>query len=190
MKALFSGAFSMVRARWYLRRAVRIGARVRLWGTPFVHVQGRLIVGDRVRVVSTVGKVEINVGPGATLEIGSGTYINYGCSIGATQSIRIGPQCHIGTHVIIIDNDFHRLEPDRRTERPPSKNVEIGANVWLGARVIVLPGVTIGNDSVVGAGSVVTVDIPTGVLAAGVPARVIRSLSGDEKSTQQSLAAK
>ena len=75
-----------------------------------------------------------------------------------------------------MDNDFHRLEPERRLERPPSRPVVLGSNVWLGGFVIVLPGVTIGDDSVVAAGSVVTRDVPPGVLVGGVPARPIREL--------------
>lgn len=163
-------------ARWYLRPAERLGPRVRLWGRPVLWVQGTLIIGDRVQLVSAPAKIEIGVEQGATLEIGARTYINYGCSICATQHISIGPRCKIGTHVVIMDNNFHRLEPELRHERPPSENITIGENVWLGTRVIVLPGVTIGDGSVIGAGSIVTRDIPPGVLAVGQPARVVRPL--------------
>jgi maltose O-acetyltransferase len=76
----------------------------------------------------------------------------------------------------MMDNDFHSLEPEKRQVKPPSAPIILEENVWLGARVIVLRGVTIGKGSVIGAGSVVTKDIPPGVLAAGSPARVIRKL--------------
>ena len=75
-----------------------------------------------------------------------------------------------------MDNDFHRIEPERRLERPESRPITIDDNVWIGARVIVLAGVTIGADSCIGAGSVVIDDIPPRSLAVGVPARVIREL--------------
>jgi maltose O-acetyltransferase len=75
-----------------------------------------------------------------------------------------------------MDNDFHRLEPERRLERPDSAPIILGENVWLGARVIVLSGVTISAGSVIGPGSVVTRDIPPRTVAAGVPARVIKEL--------------
>jgi maltose O-acetyltransferase len=75
-----------------------------------------------------------------------------------------------------MDNDFHRVEPERRHEVPESLPIILGENVWLGARVVVLRGVTIGAHSVVAAGSVVTRDIPPRTLAAGVPARVVREL--------------
>jgi maltose O-acetyltransferase len=127
-------------------------------------------------MVSTIAPLEIAVGEGGRLEIGANTYINYGCSIAATKLVRIGRDCNIGTYVIIMDNDFHRLEPERRAERPESAPITLGDNVWLGARVIVLRGVTIGQGSVIGAGSVVARDIPERSLAAGVPAKVIRAL--------------
>jgi len=75
-----------------------------------------------------------------------------------------------------MDNDFHRLEPERRNERPDSAPIILEDNVWLGARVIVLKGVTIGEGSVIGAGSVVTKDIPPRSLAVGMPAKVIKTL--------------
>jgi maltose O-acetyltransferase len=137
---------------------------------------GTLLIGDRVRLVSTIATLELAVEPGATLDIGDGVFINYGCSIGATKLVRIGSRCTIGTHVIVIDNDFHRVEPERRDERPLSQPIILEENVWLGARVVVLRGVTIGAHSVIGAGSVVARNIPPRVVAAGVPAKVVRSL--------------
>jgi maltose O-acetyltransferase len=77
---------------------------------------------------------------------------------------------------MMLDNDFHRVEPERRLERPPSAPIVIGENVWVGAHVIVMSGVTVGDDSCIGAGSVVTADVPPRTLVAGVPARVIREL--------------
>jgi maltose O-acetyltransferase len=128
-----------------------------------------------VRLISTVAKLELAV-DGGVLEICEGAYINYGCSIAARKLVRIGPDCRIGTHAMITDNNFHHLEPELRDEIPESAPVILEANVWLGGRVIVLPGVTIGAGSAVGAGSVVTHDIPPRSLAVGVPARVIKDL--------------
>lgn len=175
--SLLTDVLAVVRARYHLRRAESVGARVRVWGRPVVNVWGgRLLVGDRVMIVSTIATSEIAVGPQATLEIGERVYINYGCSIISSQSIRIGPRCSIGTHAIMMDNDFHRLEPERRNERPESRPIVLEENVWLGARVTVLRGVRIGAGSAIGAGSVVTRDIPPRSVAVGLPARVVRSL--------------
>ena len=169
-------ARAVVRARWYLRDAEHVGARVRLRGRPHVSVDGRLLIHERVQLVSTVAALELAVGDGATLEIGARSLVNFGTSLVALDRVTIGPRCLIGTHCLVMDTGFHELDPDRRLDRPAPRPVTIGENVWLGARVIVMPGVTIGDDSAVGAGSVVTHDVPPRTLVAGVPASVIRAL--------------
>ena len=176
LNEIWHNGWAVLRARWYLRHATRVGPRVRLWGRPSVQNRGTMIIGDRARLVATVACLELVAQAGGTLEIGEGAFINYGGSIAASQLVRIGPRCSIGTHVIMMDNDFHRLEPERRDERPLSAPIILEENVWLGARVIVLRGVTIGAGSAIGAGSVVTRDIPPRSLAVGAPAKVIRSL--------------
>lgn len=176
LRALWENGWAVLRARWYLRTATAVGPRVRVWGHPIIRNGGTMCIGERCRLNSTTTRLELVTGREGTLEIGKRVFINYGCSIGATQSIRIGDDCTIGTYVIIMDNDYHCLEPDRRNEMPPSAPITLEQNVWLGARVIVLRGVTIGANSVIGAGSVVTSNIPPNVVAAGMPARVIRQL--------------
>lgn len=169
-------ACAVLRAQWHLRGAGRVPPTVRLYGRPMVNNAGTLLVGDRVRLSATVATTELAIGNGATLTIGEQTFINYGTSISASESVTIGPRCNIGTYCMIMDNNFHRLEPERRNEIPPSAPVTIGENVWLGGRVIVLPGVTIGDHSVVAAGSVVTRDVPERSIVAGVPARLVRAV--------------
>lgn len=163
-------------ARWALRAAELEGPRIRVWGSPRVVVEGRMLIGDRARFVSKPACLELFVARGATLSIGRSSFINHGTSIAALERVEIGESATIGPHCMILDNAFHRLEPSRRQELPPSRPVVLEKNVWLGARVIVLPGVTIGENTVVAAGSVVTRDLPANILAAGVPARVLRSL--------------
>lgn len=167
---------SVAQARWSLRGADAVGTKVRVRGRPVVHNGGRMVIGARVQLVSSVATLELVSMPGGTLEIGERTLVNYGGSIAAAQLVRIGARCLIGTHAIIMDNDFHRLEPERRLERPESRPIIIEDNVWIGARVIVLPGVTIGEGSCIGAASLVTQDVPSRSLAVGVPARVVRKL--------------
>lgn len=173
---LWKDVWAVLRARWYFRQANEVGAKVRVWGRPHVRNWGRMVIGARLRLVSTVATVELIAMPGATIEIGENTFINYGTSIAAKQLIHIGADCSIGTQVIIMDNNYHRLEPERRNEPPDSAPVILEENVWIGARAIILPGVVIGRDSVIGAGSVVTKSVPPRSLAAGVPAKVIRFL--------------
>lgn len=163
-------------ARWHFRHATSVGPRTRVWGRPSIRNQGKMLIGDRVRLVSTIATTELVAEPGGTLEIGDGTFINYGCSIAATMYVRIGRNCNVGTHVMIMDNDFHRLEPERRLERPESEPIILEDNVWIGGRAIILKGVTIGTGSVVAAASVVTRDVPARTLVGGMPAKPIREL--------------
>jgi acetyltransferase-like isoleucine patch superfamily enzyme len=137
---------------------------------------GTIVIGDRVQLFSTVARLEIGAPQGGELHIGERSLVNFGASIVATSSITIGAECQIGPYVMIFDNAWHCIEPERRLERPPSEPVVIENNVWLGTRVIVMPGVTIGEGACVGAGSVVTKDVPRRAFVAGVPARLVRNL--------------
>lgn len=137
---------------------------------------GTILIGDRVQLVSTVAQLELVAAAGATLEIGERSLINFGCSIVALDRVTIGPRTLIGPHCMIMDTGFHQVDPERRLDPPRAQPIRIGENVWLGARVVVLPGVTIGDDSVVGIGSVVAHDVPPRSVAVGVPAKVVRRL--------------
>lgn len=114
-------------------------------------------------------------GSSPKIQIGSHTYINRYTFLDAIESLTIGQNCAIGPHCYITDHD-HGLDPNF----PPldqamvSKPTFIGHQVWLGAHVTVLKGVKIGDYAVVGAGSVVTRDIPARAIAVGVPAQVIK----------------
>jgi acetyltransferase-like isoleucine patch superfamily enzyme len=159
-------------ARWRLRSASHLGRRVTLRGKPHIDNQGTLTVGERVRLVSTVATLELAVLPGARLEIGDNVFINYGTSIVAGNRVTIGDDCLIGTHVMVMDCDFHRVE-DKAWDTTGTPII-LQDRVWLGNRSIILKGVTIGHDAVVAAGSVVTHDVPAETVVAGVPARVVR----------------
>jgi acetyltransferase-like isoleucine patch superfamily enzyme len=117
--------------------------------------------------------------PEAVVEIGDRVQINNNAFIKSEgPGIRIGADALLGSEVTIYDSDFHDLHPDRRRGgQPRMAPVELGENVFVGDRVVILKGVSIGAHSVIGAGSVVTASIPEGVIAAGNPARVIRSLA-------------
>jgi acetyltransferase-like isoleucine patch superfamily enzyme len=176
LRSIWNDGRSVIRARWYLRRATTLGPRIRTSSRLRIINNGTLEVGEKVRFDSTLATIELSVGLGGELVIGANSFINSGCSIGATGSIRIGRDALFGPGCLIMDNAFHHVEPERRLEQPESAPISIGCNVWLGARVIVLPGVTIGDHSCIAAGSVVTKDIPARTLAAGIPAKPIKSL--------------
>jgi acetyltransferase-like isoleucine patch superfamily enzyme len=162
----------MLNARRHLRRATRLGNRVTLHGKPKVVNQGTMTFGDRVRLDSSVATLELVALRGGHLDIGDNVFINYGSSLVASTHVRIGNDSLIGTHVMVMDTDFHRVED--KAYDTSGKPVILEERVWLGNRSMVLKGVTIGHDSVVAAGSVVTSDVPPRSIVAGVPARLVR----------------
>jgi acetyltransferase-like isoleucine patch superfamily enzyme len=113
----------------------------------------------------------------ATITIGRNVGVA-GCTISAAERIVIDDDVLIGAGCLIADSDFHPIAYEDRdiSEKTLNAPVHICAGVFIGARSIVLKGVTIGRGSVIGAGSVVTRDIPPGVIAAGNPARVVRQI--------------
>ncbi|MEU8251825.1 sugar O-acetyltransferase [Nonomuraea sp. NPDC048916] len=121
-------------------------------------------------------KPPLYVDYGSHITIGENTFANYGLTALDVAPITIGADVQIGPHVQLL-TPTHPLDPEqRRAKLEAAEPIVIGDNVWLGGGVIVLAGVTIGHDSVLGAGAVVTGDIPAGVAAVGIPARVVRYL--------------
>ncbi len=176
-----------------------VKARLRLYGAEFSDLRavgrpritvrggGRLTIGPGFRMNSrfygnslSVTPCAIHVGEGATLSIGRNVGIS-SCFITAAESVTIEDNVKIGGGCYIMDTDFHSLDPaarlDRTTDRPLTAPVVIRENAFIGAASIILKGVTIGRNSVVGAGSVVCRDIPDNELWAGNPARFIRTLT-------------
>lgn len=118
---------------------------------------------------------------GTRVTIGAGTFFNYDCLMLDVAPITIGSACQIATRVQFL-TATHPIDPEpRRTGWESGAPIVIGDNVWLSGGVIVCPGVTIGDDTVVGAGSVVTRDLPAGVVAVGAPARVLREIGDRDR---------
>lgn len=113
---------------------------------------------------------------GTNLHIGEGTFVNYNLTALDVADIRIGKNCQLGPNVQLL-TPIHPLEPQpRRAGWEAAEPITIGDNVWIGGGVTVLPGVSIGADSVIGAGAVVTKDVPARSVAVGNPARILRTL--------------
>ncbi len=113
---------------------------------------------------------------GSHITIGSHCFVNLGLTALDVATITIGDHVQIGPNVQLL-TPTHPVDPDlRRSGWEAAEPIVIGDNVWLGGGVIVLPGVTIGNDTVVGAGAVVTRDLPARVVAVGNPARVVKHM--------------
>lgn len=146
----------------------RAGVSQRVWLDPRAHIAGDVRLGARSRIsrgCEIHGPVEI----GNDSFLNRDVYVRAGTRIGVR--VAIGPFCRLVTDSHDIGSEAQRA--GRNTSHP----VTVGDGAWLGVGVTVLPGVTIGAGSVIAAGSVVTRDVPPNRLAAGAPARVIRSLS-------------
>jgi acetyltransferase-like isoleucine patch superfamily enzyme len=167
---------------------VTLGRGVKFRGLPLIQISqgGRIAIGDGVVLNSLNRNYHLNMygpvklmadRPGARIEIGEQTRIHGSC-LHAYALISVGKRCLIAANCQIIDGNGHQLclekVQDRTTSTDVGRPIVIEDDVWLGAGTFVLPGVTIGRGSIVGAGSVVTRDIPPMAIAAGSPAKVIR----------------
>ena len=115
---------------------------------------------------------------GKHIKMGDYCYVNVNCSFIDDGEIEIGDHTEFGPNVVIATVG-HPINPEYRPIMYAEK-VTIGKNCWIGASVTILPGVTIGDNSVIGAGSVVTKDIPANVIAYGNPCKVIREINDDD----------
>lgn len=172
-------------------RGVRFAGFPKLFGFPFIETyshRGEILIGKNFVARSTIDsntigvfqKVILKTEPGARLIIGNNVGIS-GSTISSSMQIVINDNVLIGSGCLITDSDSHPMDPVLRHTIGSgfigTKPIIIEGNVFLGARTIVLKGVKIGENSVVGAGSVVTKDIPPNCVAAGNPARVIKMFS-------------
>jgi maltose O-acetyltransferase len=159
------------------------------------------LLGSRVRILIyrsyglTVGKHSL-ISPrcfigNCSITIGKRCFLNYGCFLDNLAPITIGDDCSIGMEVLLCTST-HELGPDsRRAGALAGKPIVIGNGCWIGARSIILPGITIGPGSIIGAGSVVTKDCEPNGLYCGSPAQLVRKLiihPEDSKSASSSLA--
>ena len=156
------------------RRGVAMADKVVVIGKhPRVVNQGRISLGSHVKFRSTMFRVRLKSNPNGNIAIGDRTFLNDGVAINSSVSISIGSHCLIGDGVGMFDTDYHEIEQGRPILSAP---IKIGDNVWIGREALLMPGVEIGDHSVVGAGSVVTRSVPARSLVAGNPARIIREI--------------
>jgi acetyltransferase-like isoleucine patch superfamily enzyme len=175
---------------WFLllersnHRAIELGEGVGFHVPVRSGGRGTLRVGKGTQfgyaLAHRLGTGEIMLQPRAAeaeIVIGEDNWFNNNTMLCAMQSIRVGNECRIGDNVAIMDADFHEINPATRNRSVGEvKPVKIGNRVWIGSRAMILKGVTIGDNSVVGAMSLVTKDIPANCVAAGVPAKVVRQI--------------
>ncbi len=165
------------------------GVGWKFYGLPIIqkHRRSTLTIGAGMELRSTARSNPLGANrpcilstrrAGATLKIGDGFGMTGG-SVVCEERIIIGDRVIVGANSVITDTDFHPLSAGRRRTHildGATAPVVIGDDVFIGMQVLVLKGVTIGSGSVIGAGSVVTRDVPAGVIVAGNPAKVIRTV--------------
>ncbi len=157
------------RANFGARNDIRAGFKLRL--APGARFQtGEACVLDYDTTLECSG----------ALTIGARVIFGHHCTIGCKDSIEIGDDCLLAEMVSIRDHDhnFERTDVPIREQGATCAPVKIGRDVWLGAKVTVLRGVTIGDGAIIGANAVVTRDIPAGAIAVGIPARVVKMRDG------------
>jgi acetyltransferase-like isoleucine patch superfamily enzyme len=162
--------------QWQLKRVQKAGCEIELTGPVIIRNSGIIEIGNQVNFGSIWYKpIFIQLARAeAKLTIENNVYINYGTEISLVKEVFIGAYSLIGIDCLIYDTDWHSLNGlDKDIPIAPTR---IGRGVWLGARVLVMKGVTIGDNTVVAASSVVTNSLPGNVLAGGSPARVIRPI--------------
>lgn len=173
INVFITGAIRLMLAKIYLRKCTSIGKMVSINGKPIIENKGQIILDDNVRLWSNIVQSKLYTGSNGQLIVGNNSRLN-GVHIDARELVKIGKNVRIAPYTIILDSDFHDIK-DHFTDGP-SKPVIIEDDVWLATRCTVLKGVTIGKGSVVAAGAVVTKDVPSNCVVAGVPARVIKRL--------------
>lgn len=118
---------------------------------------------------------------GTHIEVGKNFFANYNCTIIDVAKVKIGNNCQFAPNVSIYTAG-HPIHPvSRNSLYEYGISVTIGDNVWIGGNTVILPGVHIGSNTVIGAGSVVTKDIPDWVVAAGNPCRVVKQITEEDK---------
>jgi acetyltransferase-like isoleucine patch superfamily enzyme len=169
------------RAELGLRLARARGRELRWSGRPFFfegwpifQTEGPIELGQNCRFRGGPVRTRLITRAGGRIVLGKAVGVNFGVEILSERLITVGDHTAISPHVTIFDTNFHPLGDDEEIKGGP---VAIGDNAWIGRQALILPGVTIGDHSVVASGAVVTREVPPRTLVAGNPARPVREIS-------------
>ncbi len=160
-----------------LRRCAAVGAGSRVIGRVSIHGDGRVVLGDRVLLDGTHAPIELHPSAGAEIVIGDDVVVEGGASIEATRAVRIGARTHIGAYCKIMDTHFHDLASGY--EGLPPQPLYVEEDVELGAHAILTAGAQVGKGTIVEERSVLGRSIGPGVVASGIPARIVRQRGTD-----------
>jgi acetyltransferase-like isoleucine patch superfamily enzyme len=175
-----------VREPYFRYRCERVGVRLNLQGRiPQILGNGRIEIGDDVTIGNhCTWDLAYSIAGRPELIIGDRVSVNYRCTLSIARSLSIGSDTMIAGNVKIYDNISHPISPARRLTHSrinadETTPVVIGQNCWIGVGSIILRGVTIGDNSIVAAGSVVTKSVPPNTLVAGNPAVAVKTIVDD-----------
>jgi len=167
-------------------RCKRSGRNLRLERLPYIAGNGSIEIGDDVNISGQIG-IGFNdrFKESPRFVVGNNVFIGHMSGFAAAKMIEIGNNCYISTMVKVFDNDGHPLDPSKRIAGEPiseeqAEPVRICDNVWIGCSAIILKGVTVGRNSIIGAGSVVVKDVPPDCVVAGNPAVVVKDIKQEE----------
>ena len=156
-----------------LAKGVKLKGALKINGSVKVKIDAQTRIRKRLKIF---GSGEVTVGQNVSLN---------GCLIGCQSSVSIGDDCLI-SDCYLLDTDYHNLEPDLR-HAPPGPRVNapivIERNAWIGAKATVMKGVRVGENSVIGLGSVVRKSVPPNVVVIGNPQQIVKSLLPKDKSS-------
>jgi acetyltransferase-like isoleucine patch superfamily enzyme len=174
-------ATALLNAQLRIGWRARVPLSVRLLGKARIAGEGEVVFGEGITLFGKIVPIELLAHKGARIMIGDNTFINYGSSITAHELVTIGRHCLLGHYTFILDNNQHGIK--QRNVLPPSSPVVVEDHVWICAHVVILSGVRIGHHSVIGAGSVVTKNIPPNSVAMGNPARFVQRVDSQTSAT-------
>lgn len=165
-----------------LRAVNDVGRGVRVNGRVRIENAGIMRIGNTTVLRGIPSPLELVTGPKGILDIGQHVFINSGSSVCAYGSITIGDRTLIGPDVMIIDTSFHEVYARHRVPAP--RPIVVEADVWIGAKVSILPGVCIGRGAIVAANSLVNEDVAPFTIVRGVPAICIGQLDQSKFEVQ------
>lgn len=179
---------------WHARRVgARISSSAIIRGSAHIEIGAGARIGRQVELNARQGSIclgaQASIGPftliearGGRIKIGDRTGIGPFCVLYGHGNLEIGTDCMIASHVVCIPENhrYERIDVPMRLQGGTQRGIRIGDDVWLATRVVVLDGVSIGNGAIIGAGAVVTRDIPPYAIAYGVPARVVGFRGAEE----------
>jgi len=184
VKSFFSSALCITIC---MLKKINVGAHTKFYGiTKFYRrPTTKIEIGDHCHFISDFSTNLVGVnrkcivathGDFATIQIGNECGFS-GTVIGAAESIKIGNNVFFGANTLVTDFDWHAVNPEnRKTGKPKSAPIVIEDNVWIGINTVILKGVSIGQNTIIGANSLVVKDIPANVIAGGNPCQVIKPL--------------